>query len=141
MTLLHLWERGGCAPSGSTTACMERRNIIIIIIICTVRNLRKKTIHSYCHSIRHQPIMLIFPPIMLCCSAQNFDLLCSCKNDLCLKSDCSIRVYSLVSYVECFITVYPVLHRNNKYGECFIRVYRSLLIFFAKHFLLCWHYA
>ena len=26
---------------------------------------------------RHQPIMLIFSPIMLCCSAQNFDLLCS----------------------------------------------------------------
>ena len=65
---------------------------------------------------RHQPIMLIFPPIMLCCSAQNFDLLCSilclCKNDLCLKSDCSIRVCSLVtkiiSYGECSIRVYQV---------------------------------
>ena len=84
---------------------------------------------------RHQPIMLIFPPIMLCCSAQNFDLLCSilcsCKNDLCLKSDCSIRVYSLVSktisYVECSIRVYQVLHRNNKYGECFIRVLTSMV--------------
>ena len=67
---------------------------------------------------RHQPIMLIFPPIMLCCSAQIFDLLCSilcsCKNDLCLKSDCSIRVYSLltkiISYGECSIRVYQVLH-------------------------------
>ena len=53
--------------------------------------------------IRHQPIMLIFPPIMLCCSAQNFNLLCSilcsCKNDLCLKSDCSIRVYLLVFHM------------------------------------------
>ena len=29
-----------------------------------------------CLAARHQPIMLIFPPIMLCCSAQNFDLLC-----------------------------------------------------------------
>ena len=41
--------------------------------------------------------MLIFLPIMLCCSAQNFDLLCSINyahvNELCLKSDCSIRVY------------------------------------------------
>ena len=26
---------------------------------------------------RDQPIMLIFLPIMLCCSVQNFDLLCS----------------------------------------------------------------
>ena len=32
-----------------------------------------------CHIFRarHQPIMLIFSPIMLYCSAQNFDLLCS----------------------------------------------------------------
>ena len=55
----------------------------------------------------------------------------SCKNDLCLKSDCSIRVYSLVSkiisYVECSIRVYQVLHRNNKYGECFIRVLTSMV--------------
>ena len=26
-------------------------------------------------------------------------ILCSCKNDLCLKSDCSIRVYSLVFHM------------------------------------------
>ena len=26
---------------------------------------------------RDRPIMLIFSPIMLCCSTQNFDLLCS----------------------------------------------------------------
>ena len=32
--------------------------------------------------IRDQPIMLIFLPIMLCCSAQNFDLLCSCRTVL-----------------------------------------------------------
>ena len=46
--------------------------------------------------------MLIFLPIMLCCSAQIFDLLCSILyyahvKELCLKSDCSIRIYSLVS--------------------------------------------
>ena len=45
-------------------------------------------------SSRDRPIMLIFLPIMLCCSAQNFDLLCSI---LCSCRNCSIRVCSLVS--------------------------------------------
>ena len=40
--------------------------------------------------------------------------------ELCIKSDCSIRVYLLVSkYGECFIRVY---HVHNKYVECSIRV-------------------
>ena len=43
---------------------------------------------------RDQPIMLIILPIMLCCSAKKFDLLCSI---LCSCRNCSIRVYSLVS--------------------------------------------
>ena len=35
--------------------------------------------------------------LLLCCSAQNFDLLCSILCSCKRKSDCSIRVYSLVS--------------------------------------------
>ena len=58
---------------------------------------------------RHQPIMFIVSYIMLCCSAQNFDLLCSVK-DLCLKSDCSIRVYSLVSKIVSVLLEYIDLY-------------------------------
>ena len=41
--------------------------------------------------------------------------------ELCLKSDCSIGVYSLVFKMvhECSIKVYQV---HNKYGKCSIRV-------------------
>ena len=49
--------------------------------------------------------------------------------DLCLKFDCSIRVYSLASknnlkYGECSIRVYQV---HNKYDECSIRVITSMV--------------
>ena len=72
--------------------------------------------------IRDRPIML-FLPIMLCCSAQNF----AHVKDLCLKSDCSIRVYSLVIIKFC------TLHSstNNNYGECSIRVYSLVIIKFC----------
>ena len=65
-----------------------------------------KLANYYIAGIRHQPIMLIFSPIMLCCSAQNFDLLCYAAvlkiltyyaqyyAHVCLKFDCSIRVCS-----------------------------------------------
>ena len=48
---------------------------------------------------RDRPIMLIFLPII--CSAQNFDLQYYAQyyahvKELCVKSDCSIRVYSLL---------------------------------------------
>ena len=48
---------------------------------------------------------------MLCCSAQNFNLYYAHVKELCLKSDCSIRVYQV----------------NNKYGECSIRVITSMV--------------
>ena len=41
--------------------------------------------------------------------------------ELCLKSDCSIRVYLLLSK---FVNV---LLEYNKYGECFIRVITSMV--------------
>ena len=45
--------------------------------------------------------------------------------ELCLKSDCSIRVYTLVSKNgECSIRVYQVFH---KYGECSIRVVTNMV--------------
>ena len=80
--------------------------------------------------------MLIFSPIMLCCSAQNFDLLCSCM----------LKILTvLLEYIHKVIDVVTVLLEyikfNNNCGECSIRVYRSLLIFLTKHFLLCWYYA
>ena len=52
--------------------------------------------------------MLIFLPIMLCCSAQNFDLLCSilcsCERFV-LKSDCSIRVHIHLYYISSVVKV------------------------------------
>ena len=48
--------------------------------------------------------------------------------EISLKSDCSIRVYSLVfkiiQYSECSIRVYQV---HNKYGKCSIRVITSMV--------------
>ena len=79
---------------------------------------------------RHQPIMLIFSPIMLCCSAQNFDLLCSILCSCMLKFDCSIRVCSKIINVMTVLLEYIKFYNaNNNCGECSIRVYRSLLIF------------
>ena len=51
--------------------------------------------------------------------------------DFCLKSNHSIKKFLI--YVNRSIRIYQV---HIKYGECSIRVYRSLLIFLAKHFLL-----
>ena len=45
--------------------------------------------------IRDQPIMLIFSPIMLCCSAQKFYLLCS---KLCSRIRIVLSVLSLFTY-------------------------------------------
>ena len=74
---------------------------------------------------RCQPIMLILP-IMLSCSAQIFDLnIYAHVKDLCLKSDCSIRVYSLVS-----------IKINVNYGDFSksISTYKlKSLIILAKH--------
>ena len=36
------------------------------------------------------------------------------------------------------VTVLLEYQDHNKFGDCSIRVYWSLLIFLAKHFLLCW---
>ena len=69
--------------------------------------------------------------------------------ELCLKSDCFIRIYLLILIIyliwQCFIRVYQV---HNKYSECSIRAITSVVysirvyrIFLTKHFLLCWHYA
>ena len=45
--------------------------------------------------------------------------------ELCLQSDCSIRVYLLVFNIcECSIGAYQV---HNKYGECSIRVITSMV--------------
>ena len=79
---------------------------------------------------RHRPIMLNFLLIILCCSAHYY----AHVKELCLKFDCSIRVYQMVS--ECSIRVYQVY---NKYGECSIRVITNVNLY-SKHFLLCWHY-
>ena len=65
-----------------------------------------------CLSARHQPIMLIFSSIMLCCSAQIFDLLCSCE-----RFDCSIIEYNIHLY---------------KNGDCSIRVYQSKISHYAQ---------
>ena len=46
---------------------------------------------------RDQPIMLIFLPIMLCCSAQIFTQYYPHVKELCLKFDCSIRVFNMLS--------------------------------------------
>ena len=53
-----------------------------------------KIIYIGCLEFRHQPIMLIFSPIMLCCSAQNLTYYAQYYAHVCLKFDCSIRVYS-----------------------------------------------
>ena len=36
------------------------------------------------------------------------------------------------------VTVLLELSYRNNYDECTISVYKSLIIFLAKHFLLCW---
>ena len=49
--------------------------------------------------------------------------------------------------ILCYAAVLKILtYYAQYYGheclkfDCSIRVYRSLLIFLTKHFLLCWHY-
>ena len=56
--------------------------------------------------------MLLFLPIMLCCSAHKFHLLCSCER-------CMLR--NKQAKIDCFIRVYTLV--NNKYGERSIRVF------------------
>ena len=60
--------------------------------------------------------MLIFLPIMLCCSAQNFTLLCSIYyahvKDLSLKSDCSIRVYIPIMLALCLMLLATYYAQN-----------------------------
>ena len=63
--------------------------------ICTL-------IHMYAALSRDRPIMLIFLLIMLCCSAQFFTYYAQYYahvKELCLKSDCSTRIYLLVSKI------------------------------------------
>ena len=78
---------------------------MLLAMLCCAALLINFTYYAHvsnlCIRINHTPyttyytgIMLIFLPIMLCCSAQNFDVLCSI---LCSCRNCSIRVYSLVS--------------------------------------------
>ena len=74
------------------------------IYICTYIHI---ILCTYIRTYRDQPIMLILP-IMLCCSTQNFDLLCSilylCKK-LLLKSVTVLLEYSNMSVILEYIRI------------------------------------
>ena len=89
---------------------------------------------TWLHDTRDRPIMLLLCYAAVLKFLTYYAQYYAHVTELCLKSDCSIRVYSL-----------PI-----KNGECSIRVITSMvsvlleyiLIFNqTPHFLLCWHYA
>ena len=74
---------------------------------------------------RDQPIMLVFLPIMLFCSAHKLHLLRSCERFVLRNRN-----------TDCFARVY-IRKTKYLYGYCRIRVNRSLVFtYLAKHFLL-----
>ena len=104
---------------------------------------------------RDRPIML-FLPIMLCCSAHKIYLLCS---KLCSTIRIMLSLLSLlILYMNKSIATYSRQFRKTALLECIyrwqlntlhalfgndcsIRAYQSFVAIFQKYFLLCWHYA